>query len=323
MSVNLGLLISLDGISSDHLNALLDELFRLCLTHVELPDKALELVVIADETRFGSSIHSFQERFGRRLDYTANEIHCAVGKTIPFRASPSEVRSVVVIRDNIVYETLAPINDGKEYRDWTVMEQLCFNSIVHELCHCKDNYLRSDDGDLPPDADGWFRVRQIARYNTHILIDEFAACALSGSSVTSQLYEHFVETWHETVRNMLAKVDELRMKYEGGDESALRPLAFNAAQLFWLIVIELGKITGSALGNPDLPQVSPSMWEGAVSDVEEILSEVVSQLRMLWTQYPDWSEDSFTPFFELWNRLALAYGYRFFESAEADGLRLF
>ena len=323
MPINVTLRASLPQNALDALPPLLEELFRMALEIVEVPDGAVEQVVIADDTQFGTAVYEFQDAAGRRREYTDKGLNLAVGKTVPFRPTPETVVSRIVLLSNIVLEALTPVLHETPPERWALSERTCFYIVCHELGHGIDNFTRRDDDDPPhEESPGDFRVAQLAKYYLVILKGELAASALSAGAMTEDVFEDSATQLRDLARTALAAVNTLREAYQGGDESKLYDLGVGAAHTFWTIAVQYVKLVASAAANPDLPQGEIELWDGAPEGAHEALRRLAGLVRLMWAGYPDWTDEHDSALQETWDRLAKAHGYEFYSAAEADGLRL-
>lgn len=138
--------------------------------------------------------------------------------------------------------------------------------------------------------------------------------------MTDRLHEQHTQAWRDDVGSLLAEVERLMWEYQR-DHSKLYDLAVNASQDFWVIIVQYAKLVGSMVGNEGLDQ-TPSAWLGDNQEADDVLKGLSVALREMWGDYPAWSDSAAEKFFDLWNRLALAHGYRFVEGPEGVALFL-
>ena len=105
------------------------------------------------------------------------------------------------------------------------------------------------------------------------------------------------------------------------DDSRLRNLAFDASQVFWIMLLQYSKLVGSRIGNSNLVDGSES-FQALSGDVVSALKDAAATLRQIWNLYPAWTNTTGNDLLPHWQKLAQLYGYRFVQGQEGDALYL-
>jgi hypothetical protein len=288
------------------------------LSIVDVSEESLETVVVADEKEFGPTIHQLQKEAGSAPDYTDNNTHKAVAKTIP-RRQGDHITSSIVMRDMVVAEVAPDAMRTNNVAEWGPDSQFYIYIFTHEVGHCKDNVLRPDHEEIPLQISGRFTIQQVARYYFPIVLSEFAACVHSAGAMSEAIHRRQISGWQRDVKDSLVRIKKCVLEYRR-DNSKLQDLGYESAQSFWFIIVQYAKIIGSIIGNPGLDPTAPA-WITPSPEIEELLSKIDAGLEKIWGEYPAVSDTAAEKFLAIWKALALANGYRF-EEGEYDGLYL-
>ena len=122
-----------------------------------------------------------------------------------------------------------------------------------------------------------------------------------------------------TMESMIIKVQKEATVYNG-DPHALDNLAFSAAGVFWLTMIQYTKFFGSQIGNHQLIEHDVKYWDNANTKTLATFTELKKYLDGLWIQYPDWDDSVIQSLIELWYAISLANGFKFVEGNVGDGI---
>jgi hypothetical protein len=295
------------------------ELFGNALGDLALSESAVERVIVTDEHSFGVRVKEMQTALGRKHSYTDNEVHKAVGKTLPRMRGDGTVTSTVVIRDFVVIGVCAATGDGLDFHDWGIDQQLFANVVYHELGHCKDHFLRKDAEEKPVYSDRTFKSAEFNLYGGSMVLEELAACCHAAASMTPQVYQRGVREANASATSMLEQLRKVKLRLRLG-QCNLVDMAVAASLTFWVLLREHAKLVGHVLGNPGLPQAAPALWKTNDSRLRELMDGFAEQLRALWVRYPDWTDETVAGLAEAWRRLAALNGYKFSFGPEGDAL---
>lgn len=310
-----------EGFNAQLLLPFFDDLLVLCLRFIDLPEGSLDTLVIADPENFGAAVYEYQDETGHTRRYTDRGHYQAVGKTIPKRMPDETVTSTVIINMQIMDRLIEEFEGGAPYEDWDPQSRLWLYLIVHELGHCKDNYLTRSCEDNPFNFEDEFSVRAVAKYNVFILLSEFTACVLSARAAGPDVQQHMIDEWHQSMTELLDAIENQRTDYVSG-YIGLRQLADSVAHSFWAFTVQYAKLVGHSIGNSDA--MPASEWNGARPEISELLKDLAAELRRLWDKYPSWPDESeiINRLLPFWHRFTEAYGYHFTENEKGSELYL-
>jgi hypothetical protein len=283
---------------------------------VQVDTDNIEAFVIIEADNFNTTVHQLQQDAGLLPSCTNNEIHVAAAKTLAIRGD-KQIINTIVFRDDFM---AAIVWDNMENNAWPVQSeeaQLSFYILAHEVGHTKDNTLRSLSDSNEPQLKTPFRIDNLAEYYSPILLSELAACVHSAPAMAANAYVQETKNWHDDVAQYLVRLKKSWWAYQQNNE-LLQELAFDAAQAFWVMLIQYAKLVGSRIGNPTLPDFEPNLSR----DVLIVMKEAAASIRQVWELYPNWTDPPDDILLAYWQKLAGSYGYRFVRSQAGDALYL-
>ena len=300
------------------ISRMVDSIVSAAVEFVKPETDDLEAIIITDDQNFGRVIEQLQSGSGLNPGYTDNDIHVAGAKTIP-RRDGQRITSTIVYRDNLMAEMLGDLSRESDLSEWGQDSQFCFYLLAHEMGHSKDNRIRGLVENCERSFKGEFRVRKVADFYWTIVLSELAACVHSGSAASPTVFRNEIRQWQEDSTAYLNTVKSSWQQYHHQTKS-LNLLAYDAAQGFWVILVQYAKLIGMQIGNANLESLEPS--EGLSTGTAAILKSTKKFLKLLWNEYPKWSGELNPSMMKIWQDLAAHYGYRFSEKGQHDALYL-
>lgn len=286
---------------------------------VEANPDDIDAVILVSQDDFGPTVNRLQVAAGQPESYTDNGIHVAAAKTLAAMRD-GRVVSTVVYRDNFMAEILGDVMGVNGDPTFGEGAQFCFYLLAHELGHCKDNALRSDVGGSESRFQGGFSVEKVTNHYRPVVLSELAACVHSALAMRQGTYDQEWKRWHEDTGQYLSQLKNSWRTYQR-DNSLLGNLAFDAAQVFWIMLLQYSKLVGSRIGNPNLVNGSES-FQALNGDVVSALKDADATLRQIWNSYPAWTNTTGNDLLPHWQKLAQLYGYKFVQGQEGDALYL-
>lgn len=286
-----------------------------------LPFESVEQVIVATPDTFGDIV----ERFDKSRRYTNTRGLVAAGKVFTHRPADRRMTHSILLQYSVVDGFFkSPLAHGKNFHDWPAEDQRNLYVLYHELGHCLDHERRPEDKD-----DGTFRTEtgeravdstlaNLCAYNHSMLLSELAACAHSGFAFTEGVAALDCAMNDTFVHAQLAEVRRLTVE----KPAELDLIRHEASGLFWFILNQQAKHTGSRLGNADLPRASPArLWKIAAASetVAAILETADTAMEKAWNGYPNFKPDFRDSMAECFARLGEHYGYRFTKNGR-DGI---
>ncbi len=278
---------------------------------IELPDGALQKVLVADEASFGPSIAAHGRAEPGGVTHTQTAFHIALGKTIPLQTETG-TSNVIILRDLVLISLLA-VDAGQLHVDFP--REIAAYMIAHELGHCLDHSLRSKQPRVGPPS-GKMNLEHFARYYMNILMSEVAACVFSAEYMAQEQLE-----WHwtkacETAKDLITQLNEDKQAY-CEDRLDLGSLAYHVAHGYWVVLLQFAKVyaTAMAIGR-DLPSLPLSVPEA----ISEVLTRLDEMIQSEWQQYPQWNDETFDDMPDLWSDLCLAMEFKFAMTPKGVGL---
>lgn len=278
-----------------------------------LPFESVEEVIVATSDTFGDIV----ARFDKSRKYTNSRGLVAAGKVFTHRPAEKRMTHSILLQHSVVDGFFkSPLTHGKNYHDWPARDQMNLYVLYHELGHCVDHERRPEDKD-----DGTFRTEtgeraidstlaSLCAYQHSMLLSELAACVHSGLAFTEKIgaldcgmNDTFVQTQLNEMRRMTVE-----------QPAELDRIRHEAAGLFWFILIQQAKHTGSRLGNPELPKTAPGqLWKIAAASgvVSSILETADGAMEQAWADYPNFKSEFRDTLSGCFVRLAEHCGYRF------------
>ncbi len=286
-----------------------------------LPFESVEEVVVATPDTFGNIV----ARFDKSRRYTNSRGLVAAGKMFTHRPADKRMTHSILLQYSVVDGFFkSPLAHGKNYHDWPEEDQRNLYVLYHELGHCLDHERRAEDKD-----DGTFRTEtgeraidstlaSLCAYNHSMLLSELAACAHSGFAFTDgigaldcAMNDTFVQTHLDEVRRLTVE-----------QPAELDLIRHEASGLFWFILLQQAKHTGSRLGNAALPRANPAqLWKIAAASeaVASILEQADAAIEKAWAGYPDFTPEFRSSMSDFFVRLGEHFGYRFTKNGR-DGI---
>ncbi|QDR82963.1 hypothetical protein [Sporomusa termitida] len=154
-------------------------------------------------------------------------------------------------------------------------------------------------------------------YNIDILFSELAACIHSAKWMSEKALDFEIKSTKENLAQMFNYVETIKSDFLDGKQT-LYDLAFNAAFLFWTILIQHAKIIGIVIGL--------KLEEFFINSLcpenrgQEIITEFQNVLMILSSNYPDWTNEHKRQVLAIWNKLSREYGYSFTHTPNGDYL---
>ncbi len=78
---------------------------------LSVPLESIDRIVVASEQTYGQSIREIDEREG----FTSDGVNTGLGKTVPLPSANGQIRSAVVLREEVVFVCDAPIPTSNLY----------------------------------------------------------------------------------------------------------------------------------------------------------------------------------------------------------------
>lgn len=319
------------GLSREDFAALVARTVGMAADAVALPDGALAHVVVADESRFGTTIHQLQAAAGGRVGYTDNETYRAIAKAIsPRGAGAAGAAGTVVLRDFVAALAVAFAAQWGPGEEWAADAPLFYYVLAHELGHCKDDYIHGAAADVRVQVDGGSIIRPVARAYEQTVLSEFAACVHAAPAMAAAVYAAHLDDWAAEAEDVLRAVGPAWAAYQADPATPdrLHTLALDAAHAVWVLCVQYAKIAGTAVGDPRLPP--PTAPPGATGPAgaadapgaRAALERLDATLRVLWASYPDWPPGCGDLLLPAWQALARAHGFTFVEGEGGEALYL-
>jgi hypothetical protein len=156
-------------------------------------------------------------------------------------------------------------------------------------------------------------------YFSTILLEEFAACALSGSAMTTAVFHSEINDTSECAQQRLNELESMKESYDGSSRQ-LFDLAISASSIFWIIMVQYAKLIGNKITNKKIAPFKLKMQEKRGIRSLFMLNEMGIKLGELWKKYPDWKKKDYGFLLDIWLALAAENGFRFVEIPEGDGV---
>ena len=281
---------------------------------VNVPLNALEKIIITDKTNWASKVEELQkEYYGEKTGYTKNDLYVAVAKKL-FRIEDGNVFNTIVFNSYVIFR---PNDIEKLKEEEKAFFELCDYTIFHELRHCLDNSLRQQCEVKAFEFKEGKIIEPAFFYNIDILFSELAACIHSAKWMSEKALDFEIKSTKENLAQMFNYVETIKNDFLDGKQT-LYDLAFNAACLFWTILIQHAKIIGIVIGL--------KLEEFFINSLcpenrgQEIITEFQNVLMILSSNYPDWTNEHKRQVLAIWNKLSREYGYSFTHTPNGDYL---
>lgn len=275
---------------------------------------SVDRICFADADTLGEVIFQIQDEKGLQRGYTGNTgYHHTIGKTIAYRSGedPERVISAIVFNWGLYNTVVDSLHQFPDSEDWSFEGKFVFNMFAHELAHARDFFFRkvvSTDPSITPEETDW---EKISAYYSEILFEEYLACLLSSSTITSDVQKHNIESWQAETRDFIGSL--LRRRHylvAKPNESIIT---------FWTILLQLAKLLGNDRGEDDLPEIVFSLEdydeEQWVEEKSAIVAQLAASLEGFLENYPQVPppEEITEKLKTVFLRLAAIYGYYFRE----------
>ncbi|HEY4299974.1 MAG TPA: hypothetical protein VGM73_03805 [Candidatus Didemnitutus sp.] len=281
----------------------------------------IDRVVVADSERFAEALASF----GGTRKYTNTHGLLAVAKTIRM-PNTNPVQTSIVFNTSVVGIVMdAAIKKGWQVESWTVEEQRSFYVLLHELGHCADHAVRpvitadgtrrDENGERVVDH----TLGNLHAYHFSEMYPEIPACVFGGYGYTEEIRALDMAMNNEALRSMLRELAQLTESTPPSFGAIFK----QAMAVFWFILFQHAKFTGSALGNAKLPQKpSGELWDIAarLPEVAEALNRAEASVVSAWQVYPQIPDTFRKELTECFHDIAFACGYLLEVRAGADGV---
>jgi len=104
------------------------------------------------------------------------------------------------------------------------------------------------------------------------------------------------------------------------NNNELKNIAFNVAELYWLILTQYSKLIAFKYGNRIISNVNIIDNINLNQESKKVLQEFDTNIEKEWNNYPNINTSLFNKMLNLWNKLCLCNGYLFKEGEKGDGL---
>jgi hypothetical protein len=289
-------------------------ILELAMRDMECPKGLIRRCIVADAEHFGAAVAALHPGAG----YTNNEAHVAVGKMLRLPDESGAPVFGLVLRDFIFAGAAAAL--AKRFEDRSGVEQRMIYVIWHEVAHVADAMNRPDHLDSGASSlRGIFKISRIGGYYAEIAMDEATICWLSARIVSQSMLELEID---ETNDNILRQLHRLRRETAtySGNLDHLGRIAWMAAQVFWMILVQHGKVFAFISGNDQLPAMI-WLWPSAATGARELIAEYGSLLTPVFAVYPETRAEFERRAIPLWRRIAELHGFSFPENPNGgDGV---
>lgn len=270
----------------------------------------VEDVIVVEQPLFGDAVG----RFDKSRIYTNDRGLVAVGKCFAHLCDGHVRSSSIILSTSLVGGVMQALQEhGSDTAKWRAEDRRNLYAIYHEFGHCMDHVQRpkttpdytsrNEEGRfLPP------TVPAICAFHFETLVPELMACAFSGIGYHESLFALDSEMNDQTVVRGLDALACMTRE----SELDMNRLFFEAAALFWFVLIQHAKFVGSMLGNSSLsPRTSGELWRIArlFPEVAHTLDRAESVFREAWSCYPELPEHFLPEVTSCFHAISNAFGY--------------
>ena len=269
--------------------------------------------IIAEESQYEKGLKIHQEI----RKHTHNDSHHKYIKVILHKKGNGETCASLVVRREVMEEILTAVKSEK--KEWVYNELLYRYLLFHELGHCLDyqnRFALSQERELDMKT---FKLKSLFHFFSGILLDEFAACAITSKVMTTGVFHNEINAASDIARQKLDELESIKDNYNGQPKQ-LFELAMTSASTFWLILIPYVKLMGNKIDNKNISKFRMKVWKNGSPKIGVLLNELGKNMWELWKKYPKWDNVDLDFLYKIWNLLALENGFRFMESPEGDGV---
>ena len=236
-----------------------EQVIRDSAVELAVPDAAIVSVIVAGDSDqdYGASIRKCRGHVG-----SSTHSGGGAGKTVPFRNGDGVIQSEIVYPSSTLTNLFCYSHEAPTYL-------LSRYAIHHEFGHVIDFHSRS--ALFPSCLLGHERtVQDYAPYYGAILLSEFAACFISGATVSRNLYE------------------QIAMNARGSIEDVVEQGVQSGNQLPWYILSQEVQVAGTAMGMMGGQQPPLVHWKGASKESISEINHLCDELQKLKDKYPAW-----------------------------------
>lgn len=290
------------------------------LTHeliTETHGEALPLVehlIVADYSEYRDAILAATAGATQTAP-TSREEYKGIAMTIP-NATQDGMTNTVVVCAGIVAAAL-----GHDNVVPTMPPAIGRYLLQHEFAHCYDHCVRGLPSRVSNSNSSW--LQRANESSKQQLMAEFAACHISGATLTDEALELLSHLDTVPLEAELQRILRFREEYRTRHSIDIAVLAGEACQCTWLVLVQYAKLTGHMIGAartsasirvPDVLAARPQAM-AVVNELAQLLSTTISD-------YPNWPDAGWPELEALWSRLAVALGFRFEETPQGPALWL-
>lgn len=302
-------------VPQENLTNEINNLLVSCINHSKISESDIGKIIIADKQNFADAIYSID----KNETYTSNNILSGIGKTIPIKVNEGIINNIVFNR--VVFDAcFYGLNTYSNFNEWDPETYIMYYVLHHEFAHCYDNKTRLNfEKPLLRDVDNLFKVKNVSNYYFNILIGEYSACFYSAYSVLKSMVNYEISNFNSYINSFLFEIENRKNRYKI-DSRELYNIAFNVAELYWLILVQYSKLNAYITGNHLLNDIDITKNLSVNSDSKNILLGFQKIINQEWNYYPTISSKLSEKCKEIWYDLCFANGYKFNEGEQGDSI---